>query len=59
VFGLARATVLGLMERPEPAAPAYDQPADAGGTGDAVPPATTSIDRRAGGIDRRHTPEDR
>jgi phosphoribosylformylglycinamidine synthase len=52
VFGLARATVLGLMERQEPAAPAYDQPADAGGAGDAVPPAATPIERRAGWIDR-------
>ncbi len=60
VFGLARATVLGLMERQEPATSNQLADAgDAGDTGDAVPPATAPIERRAGWIDRRQKPEDR
>ena len=57
IFGLARATVLGLMERPEPAVASEEQMADARDAGDAVPPATTA-DRRAGWIDRRKHSED-
>ena len=58
IFGLARATVLGLMERPEPAATAEEQLADPHDAGDVVPPATT-IERRAGWVDRRQQSEDR
>ena len=58
IFGLARATVLGLMERPEPAVTAEEQLADPHETGDTVAPAPI-IERRAGWADRRHGGEDR
>jgi CDP-diacylglycerol---serine O-phosphatidyltransferase len=58
IFGLARATVLGLMERPEPVPAAEEQLADPEEAGDAVPPAPT-IERRAGWVDRRHGSDDR
>ncbi len=58
IFGLARATVLGLMERPEPVPAAEEQLADPDEAGDAVPPAPT-IERRAGWVDRRHGSDDR
>jgi uncharacterized membrane protein YqaE (UPF0057 family) len=59
VFGVARTTVLGLMERQEPALAADDQLTET------VPPvepeadSPTSIERRAGWGDRRQEPEDR
>ena len=58
IFGLARATVLGLMERPEPVPAAEEQLADPHDAGDAVPPAPT-LERRAGWVDRRHGSDDR
>jgi CDP-diacylglycerol---serine O-phosphatidyltransferase len=58
IFGLARATVLGLMERPEPVPAAEEQLADPEEAEDAVPPAPT-IERRAGWVDRRHGSDDR
>jgi CDP-diacylglycerol---serine O-phosphatidyltransferase len=58
IFGLARATVLGLMERPEPVPAAEEQLADPEEAGDTVPPAPT-IERRAGWVDRRHGSDDR
>jgi CDP-diacylglycerol---serine O-phosphatidyltransferase len=58
IFGLARATVLGLMERPEPVPAAEEQLADPDDAGDVVPPAPT-IERRAGWVDRRHGSDDR
>jgi CDP-diacylglycerol--serine O-phosphatidyltransferase len=57
IFGLTRATVLGLMERPEPAAASEEQLADASDAGDAVPQDTT-VERRAGWIDRRKHSEE-
>jgi hypothetical protein len=57
IFGLARATVLGLMERPEPVTASEEQLADASDAGDAVPQATT-VERRAGWIDRRKHSEE-
>jgi len=59
VYGLARATVLGLMERPEPLGEADEQLADPHDAGDAVPPPTPIVERRAEWIDRRQQPEDR
>lgn len=59
IYGLTRATVLGLVERPEPAGLAEEEHlADAHDAGDAVPLAPATIDRRAGWIDRRQKPED-
>jgi CDP-diacylglycerol---serine O-phosphatidyltransferase len=58
IFGLARATVLGLMERPEPVPAAEEQLADPDDAGDVVPPVPT-IERRAGWVDRRHGSDDR
>jgi CDP-diacylglycerol---serine O-phosphatidyltransferase len=58
-FGLIRATLLGLMERPEPAAAPEDQLADANDGGDALPATISSTERRAGWGDRRQKPEDR
>ena len=58
-FGLIRATVLGLMERPEQAVSDEDQLADAGDAGDHLAQAPTPPERRAGWIDRRQQPEDR
>jgi hypothetical protein len=57
LFGLVRATVLGLMERPEPAATGEEQLADPNDAGDAVPLTATTIERRAGWTDRRQKPE--
>jgi hypothetical protein len=45
------------MERPEPAAASEEQLADASDAGDAVPQATT-VERRAGWIDRRKHSEE-
>ena len=53
----SRATVLGLMERPEPAAAADEQLADAPSRPE-LPPDHSS-ERRAGWSDRRQEPEDR
>jgi CDP-diacylglycerol---serine O-phosphatidyltransferase len=58
IFGLARATVLGLMERPEPVPAAEEQLADPEDAGDVVPPAPI-IQRRAGWVDRRQGSDDR
>jgi CDP-diacylglycerol---serine O-phosphatidyltransferase len=58
IFGLARATVLGLMERPEPVPAAEEQLADPDDAGDVVPPAPI-IERRAGWVDRRQGSDDR
>jgi hypothetical protein len=58
-FGLVRTTVLGLMERPEPAAAVDDQLADTALNGDAVSPQPPSSERRVGWIDRRQEPGDR
>jgi hypothetical protein len=55
-FGLARTTVLGLMERPEPAAAVDDQLADSTMNGEAMSPESTSSERRVGWIDRRQEP---
>ncbi|HUF34631.1 MAG TPA: CDP-diacylglycerol--serine O-phosphatidyltransferase [Gemmatimonadales bacterium] len=52
-FGVARTTVLGLMERPEPAMPADERLAD--GT-EGLPPITH--ERRGARSDRRQEPED-
>jgi CDP-diacylglycerol--serine O-phosphatidyltransferase len=57
-FGLIRATVLGLMERQEQAVGPEDQLADASDARDAVSPAITPSERRAGWVDRRQKPED-
>jgi len=54
-FGVVRATVLGLMERPEPVTPMEEQLAD-GGEGE-LPPITH--ERRGTWGDRRQEPEDR
>jgi CDP-diacylglycerol--serine O-phosphatidyltransferase len=56
-YGVARATVLGLMERQELAAGAEDQIAEAGELDEAVPADGTYIERRAGWVDRRQKPE--
>ncbi len=54
-FGIARATVLGLAERPEPATLLEERLADEGEPD--LPPVMH--ERRAGWRDRRHMPEDR
>jgi hypothetical protein len=54
-FGVARATVLGLMERPEPV-PALEERLADGGEPD-LPPVMH--ERRASWRDRRQMPEDR
>jgi CDP-diacylglycerol--serine O-phosphatidyltransferase len=54
-FGIARATVLGLMERPEPATPEEERLAD--GSPPELP--TVQRERRANWRDRRQMPEDR
>jgi hypothetical protein len=53
-FGLVRATVLGLMERPEPVAIADERVADAS---DPTLPPPLSQERRARSGDRRQEPE--
>ena len=53
-FGIARATVLGLMERPESTIPVEERLAD--GTEGALPPMTR--ERRGAWGDRRLEPED-
>ena len=58
VFGLARATVLGLMERQESAMGVDERLADGSELADAPPPEPTGIERRAGWGDRRQTSED-
>ena len=58
VFGVARATVLGLMERPEPA-PAVDEQLPIRRRRRYASAAATPIERRAGWVDRRQEPEDR
>jgi hypothetical protein len=55
-FGVARTTVLGLMERPEPAAAVDDQLADSTLNGETLSPEPTSSERRVGWIDRRQEP---
>ena len=54
-YGIARATVLGLMERPEPAAVAEERLAD--GSVPELP--SVQHERRASWRDRRQMPEDR
>jgi CDP-diacylglycerol--serine O-phosphatidyltransferase len=54
-YGIARATVLGLMERPEPVPVAEERLAD--GSLPELP--TVKHERRAGWRDRRQMPEDR
>ncbi|HEX2218594.1 MAG TPA: CDP-diacylglycerol--serine O-phosphatidyltransferase [Gemmatimonadales bacterium] len=54
-FGIARATILGLMERPEPATLLEERLADEGEPD--LPPVMH--ERRAGWRDRRQMPEDR
>lgn len=56
IFGVARATVLGLMER-EQAIPIEERLSDANDGGEPVPTHTTTRERRWG--DRRQQPEDR
>jgi CDP-diacylglycerol--serine O-phosphatidyltransferase len=58
-FGLVRTTVLGLMERPEPAAAVDDQLSDSTMSGDALSPEPTSSERRMGWSDRRQEPKER
>jgi hypothetical protein len=55
-FGVARATVLGLMERPELAGTGEERLADPNDADDAVPLADSTLDRR-GWVDRRQKPE--
>ncbi len=55
-FGIARATVLGLMERPEPAVPVEEQLSDGTEEG-TIPPVTH--ERRGAWSDRRQEPDDR
>ena len=57
IFGLARAAVLGLMERPEPVASVEERLADPDEAGSAEAPQPP-IERRAGWIDRRQQSED-
>jgi CDP-diacylglycerol---serine O-phosphatidyltransferase len=54
VYGIARTTVLGLMERPEPAVPVEERLAD--GTDDELPPVTH--ERRGAWSDRRQEESD-
>jgi CDP-diacylglycerol--serine O-phosphatidyltransferase len=54
-FGVIRATVLGLMERPEPALSPEDPVIETAEAMGAAPPV---IERRAGWIDRRQKPEE-
>jgi hypothetical protein len=54
VFGIARTTVLGLMERPEPAVAASEQLAD--GEGAELPPLPD--ERRSAWGDRRQEQDD-
>jgi CDP-diacylglycerol--serine O-phosphatidyltransferase len=54
-FGVFRATVLGLMERPEPALSPEDPVVE---TAEAVRSAPPPTERRAGWIDRRQKPEE-
>jgi CDP-diacylglycerol---serine O-phosphatidyltransferase len=57
-FGLIRATVLGLMEREGQGVEPEDPLAEATDSGEALSPADTPTERRAGWIDRRQKPED-
>ena len=59
VFGVARMTILGLMERQEQATASDDQLADAMHPAEAEPDSPLPIERRAGWGDRRGQPEDR
>jgi hypothetical protein len=54
-FGIARATILGLMERPEPVPVADERLADGG----ELEPPPVMHERRANWRDRRQMPEDR
>ncbi|MDQ3137899.1 MAG: CDP-diacylglycerol--serine O-phosphatidyltransferase [Gemmatimonadota bacterium] len=58
IYGLARAAVLGFMERSEPAGAVEDQLADPHDAAEAAPDTTTMLERRAGWADRRQKPED-
>ena len=58
-FGLVRSTVLGLMERPEPASAVDDQLSDSALSGDALSSNPTSSERRLGWSDRRQEPKER
>jgi len=55
IFGIARTTVLGLMERPEPGGAISEHLAD--GEGAELPPITR--ERRSAWGDRRQEPDDR
>ncbi len=60
IFGLTRATVLGLMERPESgSADDEEHLTDAHDAGDVVPHPGPATERRDGWIDRRQKPEER
>jgi len=54
-FGIARATVLGLMERPEPAVPIAEHLADE----NAAELPSLTHERRNAWADRRQEPDDR
>ncbi|MGH7580518.1 MAG: hypothetical protein ACREM9_10135, partial [Gemmatimonadales bacterium] len=54
-YGIVRATILGLMERPEAAPLAEERFAD----GNEPEPQAVTQERRAGWRDRRQLPEDR
>jgi CDP-diacylglycerol--serine O-phosphatidyltransferase len=58
IFGLARATVLGLMERPEAAVTAEERLTDPHEAQNPVGPSPV-IERRAGWVDRRQGSDDR
>lgn len=58
VFGVARTTVLGLMERQEQPTAADDQMAEAEPAAEPLPDGLLPIERRAGWGDRRQQPED-
>jgi len=55
-FGVSRAFVLGLLERPDPSAASSSPAGESPSTAAAAPLAP---DRRAGRLDRRQSPEDR
>jgi hypothetical protein len=58
-FGVVRATVLGLMERQEQVVTPEEQLAEPSESPEPVTPAPTSMERRAGWVERRQQPEDR
>jgi hypothetical protein len=58
VFGVARTTVLGLMERQEQPTAADDQMAETEQAAEPLPDGLLPLERRAGWGDRRQQPED-